>query len=67
MTDYYECPTRICVRAIFFLLYINDLPTIIEESQGTMFADYTSLLKSGKNFYYNQILKDYQTGSLVTN
>ena len=31
-----------------FLLYINDLPTIIQESQATMFADDTSLLKSGK-------------------
>ena len=31
-----------------FLLYINDLPTIIQESQVTMFADDTSLLKSGK-------------------
>ena len=30
------------------LLCINDLPTIIEESQVTMFADDTSLLKSGK-------------------
>ena len=31
-----------------FLLYINDLPTIIEESQVMIFADDTSLLKSGK-------------------
>ena len=31
-----------------FLLYIYDLPTIFEESQVTMFADDTCLLKSGK-------------------
>ena len=37
-----------------FLLYIKDLLTVIGESQLTMFADGTSLLKS-------------QTGSIVTN
>ena len=31
-----------------FLSYMNDLPTIIEESQVTIFADDTSLLKSAK-------------------
>ena len=47
-TNYYKCPIRICVRPLRFLLYIDDLPTVIEESQVTMFADATSLLKSGE-------------------
>ena len=34
--------------SFLFLQYMNDLPTGIEESQVTIFADDTSLLKSGK-------------------
>ena len=45
-TEYYECPTRNCVRSISFSLNIKRLPTVIEESQVTMFANETSLLKS---------------------
>ena len=67
--DYYGCPTRICVRAILFPLYINDRPTVIEKSQITTFADDRGLLKSGKKGEHliQPMLKDYETGSLVTN
>ena len=60
-------PQESLLGPILFLLYRNDIPTVNKESQGTKVADGTSLLEIGKkaNSYYEQILKDYQTGSLV--
>ena len=33
----------------FFLLYINDLQKVVEDSQIVMFANDTTIVKSGKN------------------
>ena len=41
-------PQGSVLEPFLFLLYINNLPTVIEKSQVTMFVDDTSLLKSGK-------------------
>lgn len=49
MTTYTRLQQGSILRALFFLLYIHDLPQCLSETKPRLFADDTNLTASGKS------------------